>query len=109
MTEHRLRVDWIRCEGFGLCGDYAPALVDLDEWGYPILRSKTVAAALLDDAQRIVDCCPVKALHLERMQPSPDRSRHRRHPSADRAHGRTGSDPLTPFPGGRIDMLADGH
>lgn len=36
--ERRLRVDWIKCDGYGLCGDLAPDLVDLDEWRHPILR-----------------------------------------------------------------------
>lgn len=63
--EHRLRVDWITCEGYGLCGDYAPELVELDEWRYPILRPGPLSGSTLHDAQRIVDCCPVKALRLE--------------------------------------------
>lgn len=61
----RLRVDWIRCDGYGLCGDLLPDLIDLDEWRYPILRPGPVAAALRHDAQRAVDCCPMKALLLE--------------------------------------------
>jgi len=63
---HQLRVDWIACEGYGLCGDYAPSLVDLDDWRYPILRDVAIEGSLLHDAQQIVDCCPVKALRLER-------------------------------------------
>lgn len=66
MVEHRLRVDWIACEGYGLCGDYAPDLIDLDEWRYPILRPGSVDPRLLHEAQRAVDCCPMKALILER-------------------------------------------
>ena len=63
--DHRLRVDWVRCDGYGLCGDLAPELVDLDEWRYPILRPVRLEGRLLHDAQRIVDCCPMKALILE--------------------------------------------
>jgi ferredoxin len=33
----RLRVDWIRCDGYGLCGDLLPDLIPLDEWRYPFL------------------------------------------------------------------------
>ena len=36
--DKRLRVDWIKCDGYGLCGDLLPELIDLDEWRYPILR-----------------------------------------------------------------------
>ncbi len=63
--EHRLRVDWIRCDGFGLCGDLAPDLIDLDEWRYPVVGSDPVPSDMLDEVQRAVDCCPMKALHLE--------------------------------------------
>jgi ferredoxin len=59
------RVDWIRCDGYGLCGDFVPDLIELDEWRYPILRPGPVEATRLDDAQRAVDCCPMKALILE--------------------------------------------
>jgi ferredoxin len=65
----RLRVDWIRCDGYGLCGDLLPELIDLDEWRYPILRPEHVDRALLHDAQRAVDCCPMRALILEPVPP----------------------------------------
>jgi ferredoxin len=61
----RLRVDWIRCDGYGLCGDLAPELIDLDDWRYPIARPGPVDDRLVHDAQRAVDCCPMKALVLE--------------------------------------------
>ena len=61
----RLRVDWIRCDGYGLCGDMLPEVIDLDDWRFPILRAGPVDRDLLHDAQRAVDCCPMKALILE--------------------------------------------
>jgi ferredoxin len=61
----RLRVDWIKCDGYGLCGDLLPELIDLDEWRFPILQSGPVDRSLTHDAQRAVDCCPMKALILE--------------------------------------------
>jgi ferredoxin len=63
--DSRLRVDWILCDGHGLCGDMLPELIDLDEWRYPILRPGPVDRALLHDVRRAVDCCPMKALILE--------------------------------------------
>lgn len=63
--DRQLRVDWIKCDGYGLCGDMLPEVIDLDEWRYPILSPGPVDPALLDDAQRAVDCCPMKALILE--------------------------------------------
>ena len=63
--EDRLRVDWILCDGYGLCGDLVPDLIELDEWRYPILRRGPIDRSRLHDAQRAVDCCPMKALVLE--------------------------------------------
>ena len=64
--ELRLVVDWIRCDGYGTCGDLAPDVIALDDWRFPILPSEPVEAWRLDDVQRAVDCCPMKALRLER-------------------------------------------
>ena len=65
--DRRLRVDWIKCDGYGLCGDLAPDLIELDEWRYPIIYAGAVEHSLLQEAQRAVDCCPMKALVLERI------------------------------------------
>lgn len=65
MKDVRLRVDWILCDGYGLCGDLLPDLIDLDDWRYPIVRPQPVDRGRIHDAQRAVDCCPVKALRLE--------------------------------------------
>ncbi len=62
--DRALRVDWIKCDGYGLCGDLAPDLIDLDEWRYPIFVEPLVPASKLDDARRAVDCCPMRALRL---------------------------------------------
>jgi ferredoxin len=59
-----LRVDWLLCDGYGLCGDLAPDLIELDDWRYPIVPVHEVPRASLDDAQRAVDCCPMRALRL---------------------------------------------
>ena len=74
---HRLRVDWIKCEGYGLCGDYAPEAIDLDEWRYPILRPGPIDDALLNEVQRAIDCCPMKALALEAVTDADPRTRSR--------------------------------
>lgn len=61
-----LAIDWIACDGYGLCGDLAPDLIGLDPWRYPIIPRGPLPPELLDDARRIVDCCPMKALSLRR-------------------------------------------
>jgi len=63
-VDQAFRVDWILCDGYGLCGDLVPDLIDLDEWRYPILDGQPVARDRMGDAQRAVDCCPMKALQL---------------------------------------------
>jgi ferredoxin len=68
-ADRRLRVDWIKCDGYGTCGDMLPELIDLDEWRYPILAKGAVPDDLMTDAQRAVDCCPMKALILEKVPP----------------------------------------
>jgi ferredoxin len=42
-----------------------PDVIALDEWRYPVLRPEPIDRSLLHDAQRAVDCCPMKALMLE--------------------------------------------
>lgn len=71
--ESRLRVDWIKCDGYGLCGDFLPELIELDEWRYPIIQPGSVHRSHLHAAQRAVDCCPMKALLLEPVIDEPGR------------------------------------
>lgn len=63
----RLEVDWIRCDGYGLCGDLVPDLIGLDDWRYPIVDPEPIDRKRLDEIQRAVDCCPMKALRLEKV------------------------------------------
>jgi ferredoxin len=60
-----LRVDRIACTGHGLCADLVPELIQLDEWGYPILAGD-VPPALAAHARRAVRACPTLALKLSR-------------------------------------------
>ena len=65
-----LVLDPIRCDGRGLCHEAAPGLIELDEWGFPLLPGGTLRAPIersdLRTARAAVDACPVLALHLER-------------------------------------------
>lgn len=58
-----LRVDWPRCEGRGLCHELLPEVVDLDPWGYPIVR-EAVTPELRSAAKEAVRECPKLALRL---------------------------------------------
>lgn len=61
----RLRVDPIACTAHGLCAELLPELVELDEWGYPLVGSDPVPLQLLAHARRAVAACPTLALQLE--------------------------------------------
>jgi ferredoxin len=64
-------IDRIACDGFGLCAELLPELLELDDWGYPIVKSAAVPDALLDHAKRAVVLCPVLALKLARRSTAP--------------------------------------
>lgn len=69
-TDPVLTVDRIRCDGYGMCAELLPELIELDDWGYPIVHSGVVPSQLLDHARRAVAVCPVLALGL-RQPPQP--------------------------------------
>jgi ferredoxin len=60
-----IAVDRIKCDGHGVCADLLPEMIELDEWGYPIVRPGAIAAAALPHARRAVSGCPTLALRLE--------------------------------------------
>lgn len=63
---HRLGIDRIACDGRGLCAELLPELIDLDEWGYPLMPDPVVPGRLVGHARRAVAACPVLALRLDR-------------------------------------------
>jgi len=62
--DQRLRVDWTRCRGHGLCGRLVPELIQLDEHGYPRVHQVPVPFWLSKEATQAVDMCPALALSL---------------------------------------------
>lgn len=65
MTE-TLSIDWIRCDGHGLCAELFPERIALDEWGYPIIDPAHITPQLAGHAARAVSRCPVLALRRVR-------------------------------------------
>ncbi|MET1073138.1 MAG: ferredoxin [Umezawaea sp.] len=59
-----LGVDPIACRAHGLCADLLPEAIDLDEWGYPVVRAGELRAGLLGDARRAAAACPALALRI---------------------------------------------
>ena len=60
----RLTIDRIRCDGYGMCAEMFPEGIELDDWGYPILREGVIPDRLMPLARQAVDVCPVLALRL---------------------------------------------
>ena len=63
-AQKQLTVDWVRCEGHGLCAHLVPELIHLDKQGFPVIMSIPVPPWLEKDAQQAVDMCPALALRL---------------------------------------------
>ena len=68
LTGPKLRVNWIACDGRGLCAELLPERIRLDDWGYPIVDPEPLPAALEGHARRAVAACPVLALRLMRTE-----------------------------------------
>ncbi len=64
LTTTTLAVDRIVCDGYGMCAELLPELIDLDDWGYPIISAEPVPPHLIERARRAVAVCPVLALRL---------------------------------------------
>lgn len=72
-TGHELELDPTLCDAHGFCADLLPEIIELDEWGYPVLAGGSlrvqVPAELAGPARRAVNACPVGALKLGRVEP----------------------------------------
>lgn len=61
----RILVDYVRCEGHGLCEQAAPEIFQLDEDGELHLRQDEVDPASEPAAAAAIRVCPVAALSLQ--------------------------------------------
>lgn len=68
MRDLVLRVNPILCDGHGLCAELVPEAIELDEWGYPMIKPGPLPGSLEPHARRAVAACPVLALRLERSE-----------------------------------------
>ena len=62
----KLLLDSTLCQGYGLCQEHAPQLVQLDEWGYVKILVAQPSADQEEAARAAVTSCPNSALRLER-------------------------------------------
>ena len=63
--EPKLKIDWIACNGYGVCEAAAPDLIVLDDWGYPILPDGPVPRELVSQGRKAINDCPMVALAWE--------------------------------------------
>lgn len=66
--KRRLAVNWIACEGHGMCAELLPELIQLDDWGYPIIRPGPIPPELERHVRRAVQACPTLALLIQRTE-----------------------------------------
>ncbi len=59
-----LGVNPIACTGHGVCAELLPELIELDEWGYPIIDGGELPLSLEREARKAVAACPALALKL---------------------------------------------
>ncbi len=64
MSDH-LRVNPILCDAHGHCAELLPELIQLDEWGYPIISDEPIPRDLERQARQAVSMCPRLALLIE--------------------------------------------
>jgi ferredoxin len=57
----RLAVDWVLCDGYGICAELLPERIRLDPWGYPII-DPDIPEELVALARKAVAACPKLAL-----------------------------------------------
>ncbi len=60
----RLVVDPIACDAHGQCAELLPEVVELDDWGYPMIHEGELPVSLEPLARRAVSACPTLALRL---------------------------------------------
>jgi ferredoxin len=63
VVRRALRVDWPQCQARGVCAELLPELVELDEWGYPIVGGE-LTEDLVALAKQAVRMCPRLALRI---------------------------------------------
>jgi len=66
----RVVVDWVRCDGHAICVELLPEVLELDDWGFPMVRGP-VPARLERLAERARASCPSLALRLVRSAEPP--------------------------------------
>ena len=78
MTSRSIIVDPIACDGHGICAELLPEIIQLDDWGYPIIDPQPVPPHLEALARRAAAACPTLALRLRQVEAAAAASAKRR-------------------------------
>jgi ferredoxin len=78
MKVRSLTVNPIACDGHGICAELLPEMIQMDDWGYPLIDSATVPPHLEALARRAVAACPTLALRLAKTESRQTGLRRRR-------------------------------
>ena len=65
-----LRVNPVLCDGVGRCAQLAPAVIDIDQWGFPVFPRRPLSPEEQQQALRAVEGCPRHALLIDGASPS---------------------------------------
>jgi ferredoxin len=69
LSEHRLTIDYIACDGWGICAELLPDNLELDDWGYPIVTDdQIIGPSELRRARKTLRLCPALAMKLEKVR-----------------------------------------
>jgi ferredoxin len=61
-------IDWLRCDGNGVCAELLPELVTRDDWGYPVVPAGPVPDELRRLAVHARAACPAMAFRLQKLR-----------------------------------------
>jgi ferredoxin len=60
-----LRVNPVLCDGVGMCAQFAPDLIEIDQWGFPLFPRRPLNETEQAQAMAAVRGCPKRALLLD--------------------------------------------
>ena len=61
----KIKVDWAKCTGLGICESFAPDVFEVDETGALVLHTTEIERGQREAVERAVLGCPTEALSLE--------------------------------------------
>ncbi len=70
----RLIVNPIACDAHGICAELLPEMIQLDDWGYPIISAEPIPPELERHARRAEAACPTLALQTIKIETRLSRS-----------------------------------